>query len=175
MTIVNIDNIYSTEYSFKNALELEFYQRKFICQTYEENKTFLELRIRFKNDLIQSATELQFIFVIHFVSDERKEKEYLRSLTYNQAVSYCQSFGNQTFHSTGYSNGLKTIWLPEGYENIKIQTMNLSLEMDYFFSRDRDNHEGMELRANDYFTGSRSGFNKGVSVDHTQVEFGGIF
>ena len=71
--------------------------------------------------------------MIHFVSDERKEKEYLQSLTYNQAVSYCKSFGNQTFHSTGYSNGLKTIWLPEGYENIKTKKMSLSLRDGLFF------------------------------------------
>ena len=44
MTIVNIDGTYSTEYKFKNKLELEYMERKFVCQTYENNMTFLELR-----------------------------------------------------------------------------------------------------------------------------------
>ena len=44
MKILHIDGVYSTQYLFKNIMELEFYQRKFICQIYEDNKTFLELR-----------------------------------------------------------------------------------------------------------------------------------
>ena len=44
MDITLIDGVYSTQYLFKNIMELEFYQRKFICQIYEDNKTFLELR-----------------------------------------------------------------------------------------------------------------------------------
>ena len=31
-------------------------------------------------------------------------------------------------------------------------------EIEYFFTRDRDAHEGLELRAKDYFTGSRADF-----------------
>ena len=30
--------------------------------------------------------------------------------------------------------------------------------MDYFFTRDRGAHEGLELRAKDYFTGSQADF-----------------
>ena len=60
------------------------------------------------------------IFVIHFESDERKESEYRQPMTYKEAVSYCNSFGKQTLQSIDYSNGLKTIWLPAGYETIKI-------------------------------------------------------
>jgi len=56
------------------------------------------------------------IFLIHLVSEERKEEEYRKSLTYKEAISYCKSFGKQMFHPAEYPNGMKSVWLPEGYD-----------------------------------------------------------
>ena len=44
MTVVNIDGEYTTQYKFKNIFDLEYMTDKFICKTYENNTTFLELR-----------------------------------------------------------------------------------------------------------------------------------
>ena len=44
MTVVNIDGEYTIQYKFKNIFDLEYMTDKFICKTYENNTTFLELR-----------------------------------------------------------------------------------------------------------------------------------
>ena len=44
MTVVNIDGEYTTQYKFKNIFDLKYMTEKFICKTYENNTTFLELR-----------------------------------------------------------------------------------------------------------------------------------
>ena len=113
MTIVNIDGVYSTKYLFKNVLELDFYGRKFVCNTYEDNKTFLELRNGFRSTAKISGAWINRLN--HFESEERKEREYRQELTYKKAIAYCESFAKQMVHPTAYSNGLKTVWLPEGF------------------------------------------------------------
>ena len=56
MTVINIDGEYTTEYKFKNIFDLKYMTDKFICKTYENNTTFLELR---QGSLNSIATRLR--------------------------------------------------------------------------------------------------------------------